>query len=333
MKRSICFLALALASGVAMGQMNVTTTGSATLNGSPFGNGQMNPGDLLTLSGAPSSLNAMPVTSGAFGGNRLVLQFSSFGTGNVSLPTDHFGNTSSGAAGGSASYFTAWDTSVLGGAAQSFNASINSDPNTDTTLNMDEQVAPGVTGTQAGGTFTHDYLPSQVSQTDTFNLNFNMPSYSFSRPLVTFNDGSSIVSPYGELASSGVWVVLGSSTNNFQYIFQGPYGTSDPTAMMFNAGDPIENQIVGPWSNTDTIDFSGVAPGTYSLTYYAISWDTYGLPDNTLSGYTSGNFQQSDAGTITVAPEPAPVVALGLGLILLIRRYPKVRQCAAVRPR
>ncbi|HLK14942.1 MAG TPA: PEP-CTERM sorting domain-containing protein [Fimbriimonadaceae bacterium] len=244
------------------------------------------------------------------------------------MPTDHFGNTSSGTAGGGPSYFTAWDSTVLGGSAQSFNASIDGDPNNDTTLNMDEQSVPLATGSQAGGNFTHDYLPSEVSQSDSLNLNFNMPSYSFSRPLITFNDGTSIVSPFAELASSGVWVVLGTASNNFQYIFQGPYGTSDPTAKMFNAGDPIENQVVGPWSNTDTVNFSGVAPGTYSVTYYAISWDTLGLPDNTLSGYTIGNFQQSDGGTITVAPEPAPVVALGLGLILLIRRHRKVRMLA-----
>ena len=308
-----------------MGQMNVTTTGNASLNGSPFGGGQMNSGGLLTLSGAPSTLNATPL-AGAFGGNRMVMEFSSFGTGNVSMPTDHFGNTSSGAAGGGPSYFTAWDSTVLGGAAQSFNASINTDTNTDTTLNMDEESVPLVGGTQAGGSFTHDYLPSQASQSDIFNLNFNMPSYSFSRPLITFNDGTSMVSPFGELASSGVWVVLGSASNNFQYIFQGPYGTSDPTAMMFNAGDPIENQIVGPWSNTDSINLSGVDPGTYSVTYYAISWDTLGLPDNSLSGYTIGNFQQSDAGMITVAPEPASMAALGLGLLALIRRNRKARQ-------
>jgi len=147
-----------------------------------------------------------------------------------------------------------------------------------------------------------------------------MPSYSFSRPLVQFNDGSTAVSPFAEFASSGVWVTLGPSSNPFEYIFQGPFGSNDPTAYMFNAGDPSENQIVGAWSNSTYISLAGVAPGDYVVNYYAITWDTFGFPDNTLAGLSEGNFQQFDTGTMLVTPEPASYAIFGIGLLGLLAR-------------
>ena len=329
LKGSFAILALAATlSASAQTLLDATVSGSSTVNGGAYSGGTLSNFDLLSLlaDGGPSGVTLSP-NNGAFDDRRSMVRFSAHGGADFSLPSDRAGHTVPGLDGDSV-VMSSWNPDYFPQTPSPhvFRASVDSDPGDGSTLDVEVRDAPDPKYAKTGGSFLSTLLDGSVYDQDptaghvlidrdltpTLTIDYTLPEFTFTREVITWNDGSTTASPNRDEVHSGVWF-------SFDGVGGRIFTSVDHSSRQFAPNEGLAQRVVASASGSFAVDMSLVANGTYSLRHSAVPWHMGGY-DNVLGGGAGGDFTDDVFENVQVVPEPASLAALGLGAAALLRR-------------
>ncbi len=308
-------------------------SGGVYVNGGSYGGGGFNYGDSIELrAGDPDGMSAtigLKPSESIIDPFRTMMRFKAEGTGSFQLPSNRQGGTSAASNGDSVVHST-WSANYWPhpDGDHLFNASVDVSDSADfAMIGVQVMPAPQLQTTRLNNsTFQHDYLDNGAFDQDptvgqvllnpyltpNITLNYKAPDYRFSRPDVTWQDGSTTPSMFSDGATSGMWLLIGDS------IFGSQFNSQE--ALFANNESGTTKDILGEASSY-TFDITMLKPGTYTGRYWSIPWDHLGYDNNEL-GNTWGGFIEEEHTelNIRVVPEPGSIAALALGGLMLLRR-------------
>ena len=281
----------------------------------------------------------------SFSAERSILQFKAnevaAGNINYSLPSDRNGGFSSAAAGESR-YFGTWDNDS--------NPS-SYDPGHKFSMGIDVTDGDGYVGVERKDVsqFVYNYSSSTGAShtnidnssidldptvghitidktvTHSFNVSAVLGAVDVTRPLATFSDGTQVASPFYDEAYTGEFFYLAGSDG---YVPAHAYGDNSTDSQFYKPGD--DDTVVKSFGNrTGGAIFDLTDPnakeGKYTLILGSVLWNPMRDDQNNSlgSGYYGNFLSDVQFVDVTIVPEPASLIALGLGALTLVRKRAK----------
>lgn len=312
-------------------------TGNLSVNGSPYGGGELTWGDQLSLGANESSSSAVlkPGTQAEFDAYRSMLKFSASSVAaDYMLPSDRLGGMSA-AASMESRVFGTWNNDCMTNSdSHRFGMSLEEFNGDDASIDVDIQEAPKPSISGTTGSFTVGGLDGSAvdldprvgfikidkSVTPSFAMTFATPDISFTRPDLMWADGTSQASIFHDTSWNGAWAFFeqtsgGSSTHIFSADSLDRYH--------WMPGDGAGTISRSSYADVLNMDFSQMAVGTYSVKHWSIGWWGIGNTEESDWNCAFGGITQEIVETnIQIVPEPSSfaVIALGAGMFLRLRR-------------